>query len=245
MNISHLGRADLHIHTCASDGIPTVREVLNYVEHHNHLNIIAITDHDRMDAALWAYEHRHEYTFDIIPGVEISSQAGHVLALWVTKPIPKNCSLEDTVEAIHEQDGIAILAHPYHIHMGVVAKNWLRYTRRPEVLLESKVDAVEVHNAGIIIPGANLIARRLAHKAGLAMTGSSDAHTLGAIGCGITYFKGRTAIDLRNAILNRQTVARGRAWPLNDYLNYSMNSTHNTSSEFLAERLPSNHPIHP
>lgn len=152
LNIKNLGRADLHMHTCASDGIPTIREILNYVEARKHLDVIAITDHDRIDAALWAYEHRDEYSYDIIPGVEVSSREGHILGLWVTMPIPKNLSLEDTVEAIHEQNGIAVLAHPYHVHLGFVAKNCLRYTRHPEVLLESKVDAVEVHNAGSLSP---------------------------------------------------------------------------------------------
>ena len=47
-----LGRADLHIHTLASDGIdrrsPTI---LDHVERATDLDVIAITDHERIDAA--------------------------------------------------------------------------------------------------------------------------------------------------------------------------------------------------
>lgn len=225
------------MHTCASDGLYTVREILNYVAQKTTLDVIAITDHDRVDAALWALDCAHEYDFDIIPGIEISSAAGHILGLWVTEPIPQNLSLEETTAAIHEQGGLAILAHPYHVQISVVARNASRYTKQPAVLRELGVDAVEVHNAGIVIPGANLLARNLAARAEIAVTGSSDAHTLGGIGRGVTRFPGRTAENLRQAILTSTTFAEGSAWPLIDYWNYSRNSTHNTSSEFLAENL--------
>ena len=45
-----LGRADLHIHTLASDGTSGVVEILDYVERETGLDVIAITDHERIDA---------------------------------------------------------------------------------------------------------------------------------------------------------------------------------------------------
>ena len=47
-----LGRADLHIHTLASDGTAGVVEILDHVERNTELDVIAITDHERIDAAL-------------------------------------------------------------------------------------------------------------------------------------------------------------------------------------------------
>ena len=44
------GRADLHIHTMASDGTAGVAQVLARAEEAR-LDVIAITDHDRIDAA--------------------------------------------------------------------------------------------------------------------------------------------------------------------------------------------------
>ena len=40
-----LGRADLHIHTLASDGTAGVLDVLDHVERVTDLDVIAITDH--------------------------------------------------------------------------------------------------------------------------------------------------------------------------------------------------------
>ena len=233
------GRADLHIHTQASDGVATVNAVLNHVQKNTNLDVIAITDHDRVDASVWAYEQCHKYSFDIIPGIEVSSRDGHILGLWVTKPIPKMLSLAETVLAIHEQGGLAILAHPYHFQIGVVARSWWQYTRHPEMLLELGLDAIEVHNAGMLIPGENTLARCLGHILKIAVTGSSDAHTLGAIGAGVTRFQGNTANDLRQGIIENKTAAEGRSWPLLDYWDYLRNSTHNTSSEFVIDHIPS------
>ena len=111
------GRADIHMHTNASDGLPTAKEVLDNVAKRGHLDVMAITDHDVLDASLWAYEQRSKYTFDIIPGVEVTARGGHVLGLWVTKPIPIQLSIIETVDAIHEQGGVAILAHPGELLM--------------------------------------------------------------------------------------------------------------------------------
>jgi predicted metal-dependent phosphoesterase TrpH len=86
------------MHTTASDGLSSVQELLNDVARRGHLNVIAITDHDTLDASLWAYEQNQRYAFDIVPGVEVSSQEGHVLALWVTHPVPMGLSLRACIE---------------------------------------------------------------------------------------------------------------------------------------------------
>ena len=53
-----LGRADLHIHTLASDGTSSIIEILDHVEAASQLDVIAITDHERVDAALAARDDR-------------------------------------------------------------------------------------------------------------------------------------------------------------------------------------------
>ncbi len=230
------GRADLHMHTTASDGFYCVEDVLDHIAEQAQLNVIAITDHDVMEASLWAYEHRHLYPFDIVPGVEVSSEGGHILALWVTKPIPAKMSLEETVAAIHEQNGIAIIAHPFEMLVSVDAMK--RYLRHPQALKDSGLDAIEVHNAGTPTPGNNWMARRTAAKLGMTMVGNSDAHSIGSIGCGVTRFAGSTAAELREAILNGQTVAEGVSWPISDYLRILPISTKRKAACFAASHRP-------
>ena len=48
------GRADLHIHTLASDGTAGVAAILDHVERRTDLDVIAISDHERIDAAVAA-----------------------------------------------------------------------------------------------------------------------------------------------------------------------------------------------
>jgi predicted metal-dependent phosphoesterase TrpH len=208
--------ADIHMHTTASDGFATVEQVLDQIARLGTLSVVAITDHDTLEASLWAYSQRACYDFDIIPGVEVSSVDGHVLALWVTQPIAAGMSLAETAAAIHEQGGVAVLAHPFELT--VCAKAVLRYLRQPELIREATIDAIEVHNAGTLTPGSNRLARRLAHHLQMPMTGGSDAHSLKVIGRGRTHFRGTTADDLRAALMRGETRVDGSSWPLADYI---------------------------
>lgn len=235
MNYTYTGRADLHMHTTASDGTTPVPDLLSYLAcYRRDLDVIAITDHDTLDASLWAYEHRHHYPFDIVPGLEVSSRGGHVLALWVTTLIPANLSLEETVIAIHEAGGLAILAHPLHIEMDIVRYNARRYWQQPTVLSEAKLDALEGHNAAVALPGTNWMARVLARRAGLPMTGSSDAHTPGAVGSGTTRFRGKSGDDLRQSILTGDIAAEGSTWHIREYIAYLLHDRRRKAMRSLA-----------
>ena len=217
MTQSPTGRADLHIHTTVSDGLHTPRQLLDHVARLGTLDVIAITDHDRLEGSLWAYARRDRYPFDIIPGVEVSSAEGHILALWVMNPIPENLSMSETAAAIHEQGGMAVLAHPFFRQMGHIRRAAKAYCKDRDYLIRAGLDGIEGFNAAVLIPGTNRIARRVGQQIGLAVTGGSDAHTLGAVGMGHTHFIGRTADDLRASMMARTTAPAGRAWPLSEY----------------------------
>ena len=55
---------------------------------------------------------------------------------------------------------------------------------------------------------------------GWATTGSSDAHTLDAIGSSYTRFPGSTVADLMTAIRHKTTVAIKGYWPITALANY-------------------------
>ncbi len=242
--MQHLtGRADLHIHTTISDGHASIREVLDYVAEHGQLDVIAITDHDRLDASLWAHSHQHLYPFEVVPAVEVTSAEGHVLALWVTQPIPKGLSLVETTAAIHEQGGLAVLAHPLE---PMISIRWFwRYFSQSAVLQSSGIDAIEIFNAGAFTPGSNWLAQRIYQKSDLPKVGNSDAHSLATIATGITRFRGRTATDLRESILCGQTAAEGKSWPITAYLSILRILIHKRLTGFLVGNPPSIHPTQP
>ncbi len=226
------GTADLHMHTSASDGLASAREMLDFAARFTDLDVVAITDHDVLDASLWAVSQAHLYPFEIIPGVEVTSRDGHVLALWTTRLIPKGMSLSETTAAIHEQGGLAVLAHPYEPL--IAPRACWRYLLHPEVLLQSRVDAVEVMNAGAVTPGGSWLAgKRFAHG-DLPVTGSSDAHMPSCIATGITRFHGRSAADLRQALAMGWTAAEGRRWQLMVYWKHYKESRQNRRNGSLA-----------
>lgn len=65
-------RADLHIHTIASDGALTSTEVVKAASEAG-LAAIAITDHDTVDGVREAVEAGEEFGVEVVPGVEIST----------------------------------------------------------------------------------------------------------------------------------------------------------------------------
>jgi 3',5'-nucleoside bisphosphate phosphatase len=78
-----LGKADLHIHTTASDGSCEPAEIVELAKSKS-LNTISITDHDTIDGYLKAIEIAEKLAVNLIPGVEITAlcdgQEIHILA---------------------------------------------------------------------------------------------------------------------------------------------------------------------
>ncbi|MDZ7718504.1 MAG: PHP domain-containing protein [Balneolaceae bacterium] len=78
-----MGKADLHIHTNASDGDLSPEDLIKKVSQKN-LEVIAITDHDTISGYLDAKEFASDKEIELIPGVEISTvwneREIHVLA---------------------------------------------------------------------------------------------------------------------------------------------------------------------
>ncbi|HEM61404.1 MAG TPA: hypothetical protein ENO24_03850, partial [Chloroflexi bacterium] len=109
-----MAKADLHIHSGAGDGVATVGQILEYVEHETDLDLIAITDHDLIHGALEARElvAKRAYRFEIIVGVEITTLEGHLLAYDLEEPIRMLLPLAHTIELVHEQGGFCVVPHP-------------------------------------------------------------------------------------------------------------------------------------
>lgn len=67
-----MGKADLHIHTTASDGTCAPGEIVELAKSKS-LNTIAITDHDSIDGYLEVRKTAEEHSVRLIPGVEITA----------------------------------------------------------------------------------------------------------------------------------------------------------------------------
>ena len=151
-----LSRADLHIHSTYSDGIPTIEQILKHTELHTDLDVIAITDHNVIDGSLGARDlwARGSYRFDFIVGEEVSTNEGHLLALFIEKHIPSHLSMERSIDLIHDQGGLAIVVHPLN--------PLFRISCQREVLdriyanKDLWLDGIETWNAGLLRTNLNI-----------------------------------------------------------------------------------------
>ena len=204
-----LGRADLHIHTLASDGTAGVLEILEHVEAATDLDVIAITDHERIDAARAARRIAVDrgLRFEVVVGEEITTLGGHLLGLWLDEPIKPFRSLRATIAEVHAQGGIAVPAHPLVPYPLCAQAFVLRRLLHDDPRYHP--DGLETFNPTTLGRPAHGRVVRFAEETGLAKLGNSDAHALPAIGTGHSTFPGRSADDLRVAIEARTTHHHG------------------------------------
>lgn len=198
------GKADLHIHSDHSDGLPSIPEIMDHVAEHTDLSVIAITDHNTVEGATFAKSLESLYDFEVVVGEEVSSTSGHVIGLFLEREIHPGMSAEDTLAAIAEQDGIAVIPHPFANR----AFGPFGLESIGDEIDELDFHALETYNSSPYLVWANRVAARAFDEgAGIAALGGSDAHVLRAIGTGYTLFPGRTAADMRESIEQATTRA--------------------------------------
>jgi len=199
-------KIDLHIHTHYShDSLITPEELVFYAKKRG-LDGVAVTDHDRLDGALKIAK---ETDFLIIPGMEISSLNGHVIGLNLQEPIPSKLSVNETVDKIHESDGIAVACHPVTSFKGSLGRH-----------INSKFDAVEVINSSAIPFNYSVRrSREIASRLGISCVAGSDAHYGPEIGYAYTLVDAELEVDeIVKAISNGLCLPFGRAIPLKTML---------------------------
>lgn len=181
--------------------------LVDHIEQRGELDVVAITDHDEVSAALEAREWaaRRGYRVQVVTGVEVSSLDGHLLALFVEERPPALWSALRTADWVRDHGGLCIAPHPF--------TRWTHslHPRAMRELIQAGVLAgVEVLNASLAGRASRPRALAVAEEFGLAHIGSSDAHMLSMVGLAETCFPGTNPLDLRSAIEGAHTSALGR-----------------------------------
>jgi len=192
---------DLHIHSIYSkDSSNTIDVIFERVRKLG-LDGFALADHDTIEGIPRAHSKKDDIVF--IPALEISARGAHILALNPVEIIPSGLGIVETVELVHEQGSVAILAHPYGF-----PRSWVN----PETVENADFDAIEVANSAQfpyqLILEKNL---RLAEKLGLPQTGGSDSHIPATIGSAYTVIESSTREinDVIDAIIKGRTTWYG------------------------------------
>ncbi|MGB9956651.1 CehA/McbA family metallohydrolase [Haloferax prahovense] len=216
---------DLHVHTDASyDCEMSVEAVLARAAAVG-LDAVAITDHDSVGSLPRAFDIAHEYGVRVVPGVEVSTADGHLLALGVDDPPATGRPLSETARAVRESGGLAVVPHPFQTFRHGASRRAIR-----------DVDAVEVYNAHTLTGFRNGQARRYARRHGLPGTGGSDAHRPALVGQAYTAVSveaggGVTTDAILDGVRAGRTVARGTRTTARQYLRkYALNARLKTAS---------------
>lgn len=202
-------KIDLHVHTCYSRDAPTtLREAVAWAKRRG-LDGIAVTDHETVAGAVRLAGNRGIL---VIPGVEVSSSGGHILALNVTEPVPAKLAPSETIRRIQEAGGIAVAAHPAAVYRTLGRLEAGRWFKRGSPL---KLDAVEVVNsASFPFSLSTYLNRRLAARLNLPETAGSDSHIPETIGMAYTLIDADPeAEEVIEAIRRGATVPRGSGVP--------------------------------
>ena len=182
--------ADLHVHSRASaDGRSSVEALIEAAKARG-LAAITVSDHDLCTPLPESPD------VLLIPGVEITSANGHILGLFLDRPIDfaalgRYPAPEKAIVAIHNCGGLAVLAHPF-----------APVKISEEAISKLPFDAIETANARAMLkPGANEKARELASRLHLPGTGGSDAHCAKELGGCVTEFTCEPSLSALKAAL--------------------------------------------
>jgi predicted metal-dependent phosphoesterase TrpH len=202
-----LAAAEVHAHTTASDGMVSPEELVAAAAAAG-IAVLCVTDHDTMASTDRAVEAGARLGVEVVAGEEVTTAAPaavHVVGLFLERPVRMGMSVEDTVDAIHDQGGLAVLPHPFMptYFASITPRRALR-------LLEHRsVEGIELRHTA---PMTGRSQSRLdgfyaEHRERLgAALGAGDSHfgrhDLGRM---LSVFPGRTAADLRRAIEDRTT----------------------------------------
>lgn len=194
-------RFDLHIHSNYSrDSNLTVDEIIKQAVKKG-LDGIAICDHNTVAGSFHAMKRSMELNLPllVLPGMEVSTTAGHFLVLGIKENIQPNLSPQETIRIARQKGGVVIAAHPFKMR---------------SIDLNPDVDAIETFNSRCIF-GENIKARKMALALGKPQVGGSDSHLLATIGLGYTDIDADPdEKSVLSAIKEGRTIPGGRVAPL-------------------------------
>jgi len=208
---------DLHCHSFFSgDGVSSPESLIASARKKG-LNGFALTDHNTSDGCRYLLDKglvREDGLpvddFIVIPGVEVTTDEGHLLCLGVILPYLKGTPASEVCDMVHKMGGLAIPPHPYDLFRAGI---------RESVLDTLKIDALEVFNAATTLKRYNRKAFDYAQRRGLPMTAGSDAHHEAAIGTAYTILRtddfsvrGLLAQIVKGTELNQRYISRRDAF---------------------------------
>jgi predicted metal-dependent phosphoesterase TrpH len=167
---NHL-RIDMHVHSQYSrDSIIPIETLLRVWERSGIIPIVC--DHDSIAGSQRAIGEIRAYQPEVplLYAEEISTADGEIIGIFLNEEIPPGLSAAETLDCIHDQNGLSIIPHPFCHYRSKALKR--------EVMddLISRIDIIEGHNARVLSDTDNERAVAYATKAHKPLSAGSDAH---------------------------------------------------------------------
>lgn len=160
-------KVELHCHTLYSFDSRTKLKALIDTCRAKNVNKIAITDHNTAAGALELARMAPDL---IIPGEEVFTSKGELLAYYVKETIPARLSPAETIRILRDQGAIISVAHPYDRYRKGA------WDERDLLDIIDQIDALEIFNARCAHMEDNVKAKAMATAHNLPGTIGSDAH---------------------------------------------------------------------
>src|ERR1019366_354521 len=176
--IPPLGSADLHVHPSGDAADARTPMAIYAALLASDLQIAVLADHDRVDVAqeLVARSRDERIPIKLVVGEEITTCEGHLLGVGLTARVPAGLSLAETVGAVHEQGGIAVVAHPLlPIYVAASADLLVELAHGDRLCRPDGLEAM--HPLAAWLPGSRRRVEKLARRCDYAVVGGSDAQT--------------------------------------------------------------------
>lgn len=169
------------------------------------LDGVCFTEHHSVEASLPVEAIERPDGFMLFRGVEISTDAGHVLVYglsddsWNVWGRDLHLDLAEVAEIVHTLGGLLIPAHPF--------RGWESFGEK--IYTTRGLDGIETHN-GVDGPLQQKSAVEAAYKLGLPSIGGSDCHHLDQVGRAFTEFRDPIASMADILVQIRAGTCRGR-----------------------------------
>ncbi len=161
--LSEKMKIDLHVHTKYSADCSAEPKKIAKTELSKGIDCVAITDHNSVSS----FASFKKTGIELIKGEEISTDNGHLIALFLNDEI-KSRKFFEACDEIHSQGAVSILPHPYRSHKNVES-------------LADAVDMIEIFNSRTSVL-KNEMAQILPEKYNNNRICGSDAHFLSELG---------------------------------------------------------------
>jgi predicted metal-dependent phosphoesterase TrpH len=186
-------KLDMHVHTYYSvDGLNSPRELLLAAKEKG-LDGLAITDHNSLNAIKNALKVGKELNMIVIPGCEINTKEGHLLAYWPKDKVPdkppkKDKPAKEIIKELKKQGAIIAIPHPFSslAKLYKILRGKSLFFDKETFQVLDKIDAIEIYNNHSPFKKACKVAKE--NK--IPMFGGSDSHMTRDLGKIYTQFPG-------------------------------------------------------